>query len=204
MALPSSGNLSFSQILTEFDAPIGTKLSQLYRGGAYVPNTAANAGVPTAGAIAVRDFLGASNTLPLGVNVANHTVTAIEIPEANPDPPPTTVYGAAIAKIQVLNTGVLRGNYTTGAAGGATANTNYAGEWRVAGASADYDVRASVVSGAVSSGSMGAWLNCGTTREWSYVFAAAGSSSCVIKLEFRPAGGGTVLDSCNITLTCQR
>lgn len=61
MALPTSGNLSLSQILAEFDAPAGTKLSAMVRGGAYVPDTPANAGVPTAVPISLRDFLGATN-----------------------------------------------------------------------------------------------------------------------------------------------
>lgn len=61
MPLPSSGNLSLSQVLAEFGAPAGTKLSAMVRGGAYVPDTPVNAGVPTAVPISIRDFLGAAN-----------------------------------------------------------------------------------------------------------------------------------------------
>lgn len=68
MALPTSGNLSLSQIRTEFGAPGTAPLSAFVRGGAYVPNTAANAGVPTALPIKIRDLLGASSTPPLSAS----------------------------------------------------------------------------------------------------------------------------------------
>lgn len=68
MALPSSGNLSLSQVRTEFGAPSNAPLSAFLRGGAYVPNTAANAGVPTALPIKLRDLLGASATPPLSAS----------------------------------------------------------------------------------------------------------------------------------------
>lgn len=60
MALPTSGQISLSMIRTEFSIPGEVKLSQLYRGGPYVPNTAANAAVPTSGAIKLSNFYGAS------------------------------------------------------------------------------------------------------------------------------------------------
>lgn len=63
MALPTSGNLSFSQIIAEFGGGAGAKLTDYYRGGARVPDTAANAGVPTSGQISIRQFLGASATV---------------------------------------------------------------------------------------------------------------------------------------------
>lgn len=70
MALPSSGNISITQIQTEFGAPAGTALSAFLRGGAYVPDTATNAGVPTALPITVTDFYGASALVPLSVSIS--------------------------------------------------------------------------------------------------------------------------------------
>lgn len=79
MTLPTSGNLSLADIIAEFGAPANTKLSQLVRGGAYVPDTPANAGVPTAVPISLRDFLGASavsivvSSSPANVYVYNNS-----------------------------------------------------------------------------------------------------------------------------------
>lgn len=60
MTLPASGQIDILQILAEFGAPVGTPLTSMVRGGAYVPNTAQNAGVPTAPPISCTDFYGAS------------------------------------------------------------------------------------------------------------------------------------------------
>ena len=70
MALPSSGVLTLADIQTEFGGtnPIG--LSEYYRGGGLVPDTAGNAGIPTSGVISVTDFYGAANTIAL--NLATH------------------------------------------------------------------------------------------------------------------------------------
>lgn len=72
MALPTSGSLSLSQVRTEFGAPTNTGLSAFLRGGAWVPDTAANAGVPTALPISLRQLLGASA-------VIGHSVSAPDI-----------------------------------------------------------------------------------------------------------------------------
>lgn len=61
MALPSSPPISLNQIKAEFGATGSRSLTQFYRGGAFVPNTPANSGVPTSGSISLLDFLGASN-----------------------------------------------------------------------------------------------------------------------------------------------
>lgn len=60
MALPNNPPISLSQILAEFGAPSHVQLSQLLRGGAWVPDTEANAQVPTSLPIKLTDFLGAS------------------------------------------------------------------------------------------------------------------------------------------------
>lgn len=60
MALPTSGPISLSMIRTEFGVSGTVSMSQLYRGGGIVPNTPANAAVPTSGAIKLSNFYGAS------------------------------------------------------------------------------------------------------------------------------------------------
>ena len=65
MALPPSGQLSLSQIQTEFGGsnPIG--MSEYYRNGLYVPDTYANSNIPTGGQISVSNFYGGSSQQPL-------------------------------------------------------------------------------------------------------------------------------------------
>ena len=63
MALQDDPPLALSEIETEFEAPVGTPLSQFLRGGPFVPESATNAGVPTALPIAMLDLLGAANEI---------------------------------------------------------------------------------------------------------------------------------------------
>lgn len=61
MALQTSGAISLSDVATEFSASAPYGLKSFYRGGSLVPDTAANASVPTSGAIKLKDFYGASS-----------------------------------------------------------------------------------------------------------------------------------------------
>ena len=70
MALPSSGVLTLNDIQTEFGGTNPIDLSEYYRGGGLVPDTALNAGIPTSGVISVTDFYGSANLLAL--NFATH------------------------------------------------------------------------------------------------------------------------------------
>lgn len=61
MALPSSGPISFEDIQAEFGGTNPISLSEYYRGGGRVPDTAANASIPMSGSISLSDFYDASN-----------------------------------------------------------------------------------------------------------------------------------------------
>jgi hypothetical protein len=61
MALQTSGTITLNDIRDEFDIIDSVTLSDLYRGGGIVPNTATNSNVPTSGTIKLSDFYGASN-----------------------------------------------------------------------------------------------------------------------------------------------
>lgn len=82
MALPTSGNLSLSQVRAEFGAPAAIGLAAFLRGGPWVPDTTANAGVPSVLPIGLRQLLGASA-------VVNHSVFApdIDAGSISPDDP---------------------------------------------------------------------------------------------------------------------
>lgn len=60
MALPGSGTITIDDLRTEFGATGTRGLADFYRGGAFVPDTPTNAGVPTSGTISLDDFYGAS------------------------------------------------------------------------------------------------------------------------------------------------
>jgi hypothetical protein len=60
MPLPSSGQITWDQIRIEFGGSTPINISDYYRGGARVPNTGANAAVPTSGQISASNFYGAS------------------------------------------------------------------------------------------------------------------------------------------------
>jgi hypothetical protein len=65
MALPSSGVLTLNDIQTEFGGTNPIDLSDYYRGGGLVPDSALNAAIPTSGVISVSDFYGAANVIPI-------------------------------------------------------------------------------------------------------------------------------------------
>jgi len=64
MTLPASGPISLMMIRNEFGGPTPVHLNQYYRGGGRVPNTPANAAIPTSGAISLSDFYGATAYTP--------------------------------------------------------------------------------------------------------------------------------------------
>lgn len=70
MALPTSPPITLQQIAAEFNNIGIVTLSNLYRGGTWVPNIPQNSGVPTSGAISLLDFLGATAQPPLAGTLA--------------------------------------------------------------------------------------------------------------------------------------
>lgn len=90
----------------------------------------------------------------------------------------------AYAEISVDNDGNV---YKTTNGGG----TVLLFQWRRSGASADFDVKATVLSGDTPSGSaLGSFLNCGTDRSWALdeTFNGYGQKECVLQLEWSRAG----------------
>jgi len=80
MTLPSTGAISMAMLRAEFGGAAGTPLHSYYRGGAYVPNTAANAAIPTAPPITLHDFRGASASTALSVSLSPPTITRLAAP----------------------------------------------------------------------------------------------------------------------------
>lgn len=92
MALQASPPISLNDIKAEFGATGTRSITEFYRGGAFVPNTAANSGVPTSGQIDLLDFLGAANYA--GITAAFANLSATYSDPTNPNPPRSrVVYG---------------------------------------------------------------------------------------------------------------
>lgn len=71
MTLPSSGQLSINDIAGEFGGSTPHALSEYYRGGPLVPDSATNSGIPASGQIAIGDFYGGDALAVSGGNIAN-------------------------------------------------------------------------------------------------------------------------------------
>jgi hypothetical protein len=58
----------------------------------------------------------------------------------------------------------------------------------------NFDVFATVLSGSLTTGTTGSWLNLGTTRTWSVDHAGGpGSTSVTLQLQFRRSSDGTIV-----------
>ena len=74
--------------------------------------------------------------------------------------------------------------------------------WLLNGSASSFEVRATVTSGSLSSGTTGSWLACSSDRTWSVVNSAADNStiSVVMTVEIRDASTLVVADSATITI----
>ena len=105
--------------------------------------------------------------------------------------------GTATATFTMDNTGAASG---VGTSGGGT----YSGEWMLVGPASAYDVRFTITSGALNSGTAGAWLNLATSRSWTVTRGTPGTNTCVGTVEIRDATTLVVLVSATISLTADR
>lgn len=181
MALPASPPISMAQIYAEFGGA-GQPLTAFVRGGAYVPNTGTNAGVPTAPPIDLLDFLSASASQPVYLQNATRNAN-----NANANATAELRFGASQVQSRA-NGGALNNLFT----------------WLISGARADYEVRWTVISGLPSSGPTGTWTNLGSDVVWTLIRTAAGTISASGTVEIRPAGGGAVMASAVFTLNATR
>ena len=69
MALPDSGQISISQLRTNFGGSAPDGLGEYYRAGANVPDNAINVAVPSVGAISLSDFYSSAGTTSRDIRV---------------------------------------------------------------------------------------------------------------------------------------
>lgn len=80
------------------------------------------------------------------------------------------------------------------------------GDWvtPVSAAGANYEVRATVTAGALSSGTTGSWLSLGTTRNWTCQAVVASVVQATITIEIRSASTLAVLDTTSVDIYAER
>jgi hypothetical protein len=117
--------------------------------------------------------------------------------------------GGGSSRVQLISTTVYGLNPTSGVGsatisfhlnGGVGASWNPQGSvspgtfnWRLSGASADYDIMATLGSGTTPSGTLGAWLNLSTTRTWTLSASNDFNYTCRLAVQIRDAVTLTVL-----------
>ena len=78
--------------------------------------------------------------------------------------------------------------------------------WLLSGAASNYEVRATLSLGTLSSGTTGTWQNLGTSSSWTVACSTfdASPSEAIISVEIRDATTLLVLDTATITLSAER
>lgn len=76
--------------------------------------------------------------------------------------------------------------------------------WLSFGSASSYEVRATVTSGAVTSGTTGSWLALSSSQEWLVQRGTVGISNAVLTIEIRNATSLVVVDSADVDLEAER
>lgn len=189
MPLQTSGPISLGDIATEFGGAAPHSLSEYYRGGGLVPDTAANAGIPTSGPISLSDFYGGDATVPPAT--------------------PVDVIGGGVVVVAPGGSQTAAYQLTSGGAeregeGGSFVTTN---TWLLQGSAGDYQCRMTMQSGTTFSGSpTGSWLALSLTRTWELTDPVEGLPSLQGEglIEIRDASTLEILDSATVNLSSRQ
>lgn len=73
--------------------------------------------------------------------------------------------------------------------------------WLLAGAAADYEVKADILAGSLSSGTTGSWMSLASARSWSVTRTVVGSNTCQMTVSIRRVSSGVVQTSATKRLT---
>jgi hypothetical protein len=178
--------VSQSKVRTEFGgASPPANLKAYNKGGTYVPSNTTTANVATdPNLLRLSQFDGASNNV-VSVTLSNHTVYG----DDNTTSP-------AAASVSLNNTGTFTWSSSNG--GG-----SFAGQWMSGDTASNYEVLATTTAGTAGTGTVGTWLNLGTTRTWQRTRALVGITTWTFTLQIRAVGTTTVLASCTISLQAE-
>jgi hypothetical protein len=108
MAIPGPGTpIDLQDLADEFGGSTPHQISEYYRGGGEVPDSAANSAVPTSGTISLGNFYGAVNVVTLNLTVSSNTNNYNLYPQVSSNP--SYVAGATNINVTV-NPGVRVGS----------------------------------------------------------------------------------------------
>lgn len=108
MAIPGPGTpIDLQDLADEFGGSTPHQISEYYRGGGEVPDSAANSAVPTSGTISLGDFYGAVNVVTLNLTVTGNTNNYNLYPQVSSNP--SYVAGATNVNVTV-NPGIRVGS----------------------------------------------------------------------------------------------
>ena len=112
MAIPGPGTpIDLTDIATEFGDSAPHTVSEFYRGGGKVPDSAGNSAIPTSGSIALGNFYGSANIVALALTIASNTNNYDLYTVVSADPS----YSAGSTAITLtVNPGVTVGSTSTG------------------------------------------------------------------------------------------
>ena len=181
MPVPNPPKLS--DVIAEFGtngSPLN--LGAYVRGGAYVPDTAANAAVSiSASSLALSQFIGATKTTPvLTLATRTHENEAYFSTHVS-------------SSIELANNGIA--TY-----GGNSGPVSYLNEWLTGGTASNYHVYAELLSGTLTSSSpVNQYISLGTTRSWA-VDATNATSTAVLRMHIGTIASGTYQIFSDITI----
>lgn len=181
MTLQSTGAISLGNIQTEFGGANPISMSEYYSGGAYVPSgtSGINGAVPSSGAIALSKFYG---TTAESISIVDQYVTATLVAS-----------GTAVAAYILKSSGDINSTVNT--------STTDIGDWVTPkSAAGNYECKATVTSGSLTSGTTGSWLALTSDRSWTCQRSTIGTRDATLSIEIRKTGTTTVLDTATITL----
>lgn len=181
MVLQTSGEISLTNIQTEFGGSNPISINEYYAGGAYVPSGASgtNGSIPTSGAISISQFYGTYSA------VLNFTNRSVSEDVVFPDP--------AMAEYEISNDGFV---YTNTYGGGRVQRE----KWLTPNLTmSQYEVSASLTSGSLTSGTIDTWLSLGTGRFWQ-VTDTVTTQSAGLSFSARKIGDTTILDTWTVNL----
>lgn len=201
--------LKLSEINTQFNAT-NQSLRAFLRNGTYVKSSDINSGsvgatVPTTGTLRISDLLGKSEVYITdhGVSISSSSLSANSCNCA--------VYLRG-------NDGTFTWSYASSAPPFGTPSSNsgtYTGEWLPGNKNpGDYSVQAIWTPDPLNTGGtftgttgLGVWTSLSTTQSWSLATSANNvnnerSATGTLSLSIRNTSDGVVLDTANITLTC--
>lgn len=123
------------------------------------------------------------------------------------DPAPTvTINNGTVSNFQVGASSTASITFNSNGTVSSVGNAGtYTTDWidPTSAAPDDYEIRATISSGTMTSGTFGSWLALTSNRTWSKTQFNVGNSSAQVLFEIRK-GSGSVLDSGTITFNVER